>query len=267
MADYSQFLNETGTLEKMANKVTKEELEDCHYSKKSHPETPDEFLKDPNPLNSPVLSGKSFRSSTGNDDLNKTYTVVPDECQKVQNHSNSPVLSGKSFGKSTGSDDLNKTYTVAPDNCQKGQNHLNTAVLSGRSFRSSIDSSNGNKHEGNKNEYEGEKDGIKIIDTLSRTEIEERINTLLSIISLALSFLLLALILSVSIMLPKVPRIVQPRLTKLNGMFETVLLPSCLYLYLLNFNPSYWISCAICWNFDRKTVFLNNYHTYVRLQI
>ena len=256
MADYSQFLNETGTLEKMANKVTKEEFEDCHYSKKSHPETPDEFLKDPNPLNSPVLSG--------NDDLNKTYTVVPDECQKVQNHSNSPVLSGKSFGKSTGSDDLNKTYTVAPDNCQKGQNHLNTAVLS---RRSSIDSNNGNKQEENKNGYEGEKDGIKIIDTLSRTEIEERINTLLNIISLTLSFVLLALILSISIMLPKVPRIVKPRLTKLNGMYESLLLPYCLYLYLLNFNPSYWISCAICWNFVRKTLFLNNYHTYFRLEI
>ena len=221
MADSSQFLNETGTLEKIANKVTKEELGDCHYPKQSHPEAPDECLKDPNPLNSPVLSGKSFKSSTGNDDLDKTYTVVPDECHKVQNHPDSPVLYGKSFRKSTGIDDLNKTYTVTSDNSQKGPNRLNTAVLSGRSFRTSIDSNNGNKQEENKNGYEGEKDGIQIIDTLSRTEIEERINTLLSIICLTLSFLLLALILSISIMLPKVPRIVQPRLTKLNGMYES----------------------------------------------
>ena len=235
MADSSQFLNETGTLEKIANKVTKEELGDCHYPKQSHPEAPDECLKDPNPLNSPVLSGKSFKSSTGNDDLDKTYTVVPDECKKVHNRSNRPVLSGKSLRKSTGSVDLNKTYTVAPNNCQKGQNRLNTAVLSERSFRSSIDSNNGNKQEENKNGYEGEKDGIQIIDTLSRTEIEERINTLLNIISLTLSFVLLALILSVSVMLPKVPRIVQPRLTKLNGMYQSLLLSYCLYLYLLNF--------------------------------
>ena len=223
MADSSQLLNELETLEKIANKVTKEELEDCHYPKKSYSEAPDV----PNPLNSPVLPEKSFRSSTGNDDWDKTYTVVPDKCHEVQNHSNSPVLSGKSFGKSTGSDGLNKTYTVAPDNCQKGQNHLNTAVLS---RRSSIDSNNGNKQEENKNGYEGEKDGIKIIDTLSRTEIEERINTLLNIISLTLSFVLLALILSISIMLPKVPRIVKPRLTKLNSMYESLLLPYC-YIY------------------------------------
>ena len=218
MADSLQFLNETETLEKIENKVTNEELEDCHYSTKSYPECPDEFQKDPNILNSPVLSGKSFRSSTENDDLNKTYTVVPDECQKVQNHSNSPVLSGESFRKSTGSDDLNKTYTVAPDNCQKGQNRLNTPVLSGRSFRSSNDSDKENKQEANKNGYEVEKDGIKIIDTLSREEIEERINTLLNIITLTLSFVLLAFILTISIMLPKEPRIVLPRLTKLDGM-------------------------------------------------
>ena len=227
MADSSQFSNETETLEKITNKVTKEELEDCHYPKKSQSEAPDECLKDPNPLNSPVLPGKSFRSSTGNDDLDKTYTVVPDECQKVQNHPDSPVLYGKSLRKSNGIDDLNKTYTVTPDNCRKGQNGFNTTVLSGRSFRSPIESNNGNKQEENKNWYEGEKDGIKIIDTLSRTEIEERFNTLSSIISLALSFVLLALILSISIMLPKVPRIVQPRLTKPNGIYESLLLPYC----------------------------------------
>ena len=151
MADSSQFLNETETLEKIANKVTEEELKDCDYSKKSCPEAPDECLKDLYPLNSPVLSGKSFRSSTGNDDLDKTYTVVPDECQQVQNQSESPVLYGKSFRKSTGSGDLNKTYTVAPDNCQKGQICLNTAVLPGRSFRNSVDSNSGNKQEENKN--------------------------------------------------------------------------------------------------------------------
>ena len=232
MADSSQFLNETETLEKIANKVTREELEDCHYPKKSYSEAPYECLKDPNSLNSPVLSAKSFRSLTGNDDWDKTYTVVPDECHQVQNNSNGPVLYGKSFIKSTDIDELNKTYTVAPDNCQKGQNRLKTAVLSGRSCRSSIDSINGNKQEENKNGYEGEKDRIKIIDILSREEIEERINTLLCILSFTLSFVLLALILSISIMLPRVPRIVQPRLTKPNGIYESLLLPYCFYLYV-----------------------------------
>ena len=228
MADSSQLLNELETLEKIANKVTKEELEDCHYPKKSYSEAPDV----PNPLNSPVLPEKSFRSSTGNDDWDKTYTVVPDKCHEVQNHSNSPVLSGISCRKSTGCDDLNKTYTVASDNCQKGQNHSNTAVLFGRRFRSSIESNNGKKQEENKNGYEGEKDRIKIIDILSREEIEERINTLLCILSFTLSFVLLALILSISIMLPRVPRIVQPRLTKPNGIYESLLLPYCFYLYV-----------------------------------
>ena len=243
MADSSQFLNETGTLEKMANKVTKKELEDSHYSKKSYFGAPDEYQKGSNPLDSSVFSGKSFRSLTRNDDLNKTFTVVPDECQKGPDNSNSPILSGKRFRSSTGSDELNKTYTVTPDECQKDPNHLN------------------------KNGYEGEKDGIKIIDTLSRAEIEERINTLLCILSLTLSFVLLALILSISIMLPKEPRIVEPKLTKLNGEYESLFLHYCLYLflYILTLNPSYWISCAISWNFDRKKFSINNYHTYVRL--